>query len=595
MKKLFAFIVALVLLASSFSLGACTRRSPDPSDNRPGSTNSDGTNNGGTNNGDDISDEVSVPSGDMFTDADKNAKYDEEGAVTISLSGSSATTSSSDVTVSNGLITISKEGSYIVSGNGINQTIVVDAKKAKVRLVLNGATIKNSSYAGVYVKDADKVFVIVKGENSLIVTGDFKQKDSNTVDGAIFTKDDMTIQGDGSLKINSSKHGIVGKDDIKITGGDITVTADSHGIQANDSVRMAAAKLVVKADKDGIQVKNGDDETKGFFYLESGSAKITSGYDGVDASNTVTVSGGTLEITAGGGSNKSVSANTSTKGIKATNDILISSGTVTVNSSDDCIHSNDSIEIAGGTLTLSSGDDGVHADTSIIVSGGTVNVTKSYEGLEAQNIAIKGGKINIKASDDGLNAAGGNDGSSVGGRPGQGSFNTSSNAFITISGGEIYVNASGDGVDSNGNLTVSGGTTIVEGPTDNGNGALDYDGTATISGGTFVAIGSSGMAMNFSSATQGSVLVNGSSQSAGTKIVLSDGSGNEIFSMTATKTYSSVLISSPDLIKDKSYTLKAGTASTSITLSSLIYGSGSGAGDNRPGGNTGGPGGPGGR
>lgn len=566
MKKIFALIATVLLTLSLVSLCACNYGSGD---------NSSG----------DISSEITVPdSGDMFTEADKDATYDESDANTIILSGDAATASSSAVTVSDRFITINSAGSYIVSGSGTDQTVIVDAENAKVRLVLSDVSITNSDFAALYIKNADKVFVILEGSNTLSVTGDFVAVDENSVDGAIFAKDDITLQGDGSLTVNSAKHGIVGKDDVKITGGVISVTASSHGIQANDSVRITDADLNVTSGKDGIQVENNEDTSKGYFYLESGSVKIVADYDGIDASSTVQITGGELDITAGGGSNKTVSSTISTKGIKAQNDILITDGVITVNSSDDSIHSNDSIEISGGTLNLTSGDDGIHADTSLIISDGTINVTKSYEGLEAQNVNIKGGKITLKASDDGINAAGGNDSSSVLGRPGQNSFNTNTNAFITISGGEIYVNSGGDGIDSNGSITLSGGSTIVEGPTDDGNGAIDYDGTATVTGGTFVAIGSSGMAMNFSSATQGSILMNISSQKAGTSITLSDSNGNEIFSMTATKTYASVLITSPSLTKGNRYTLTAGSVSNTVTLSSLIYGSGLGMGGGQPGG-----------
>lgn len=542
-----------------------------------------GTGSTGTTAGS-VSSEISVPdASEMFTTADKEPSYDESSATAITLSGSTATASSSSVSVSDGLITISSAGTYTVEGSATDQTIVIDNKNAKVRLVLSDVSITNGSFAAVYVKNADKVFIILEGENVLSVTGAFVAIDDNSVDGAIFAKDDITIQGDGSLSVNSSKHGIVGKDDVKITGGDITVVASSHGIQANDSVRIADATLNITSGKDGVHAENADDAAKGYVYFESGYANISADCDGIDASSTVQITGGEINVTAGGGSGKSVSSSVSTKGVKAENDVLITNGAkVTVNSSDDCIHSNDCIEISGGTLNLSSGDDGVHADNSLMISGGTVAVTKSYEGLEAQNVNVSGGSITVQASDDGINAGGGNDGSSIAVRPGQNSFNTNSNCFITISGGDIYVNASGDGIDSNGSLTVSGGNIVVEGPTNSADGALDYDGTGTVTGGTIIAIGASGMAMNFSSATQGSVLFSvtsqNTSQKAGTSIALSDGDRNAVISLTSTKAYSSVLISSPELVKGGSYTLQAGTFSKTFTLSTLVYGSGSGIG-----------------
>ncbi len=534
--------------------------------------------------------EVVVPDGDdVFTDADRNTEYDEASAAEILLSGNSAACSSPAVAIADGMVTITAGGTFIVGGTGENVTIAVDADGEKVRLVLRDVTIANDDYPAVYVKSADKVFLISEGTNTLSVTGSFVQKDDNKTDGTIFAKDDIVLTGSGSLTIKSPKHGIVGKDDVKITGGTLSVNAGSHGIQANDSVDITNAAIDITSGKDGIHVENEDDETKGYFYLESGTLSVTAGYDGVDASGTLQITDGTITIASGGGSGKTLSDDVSAKGLKADGDTAISGGTIVIDSCDDAIHSNGSIRIDGGKLTLSSGDDGIHADTSLLISGGEIDVTKSYEGLEGQNVTITGGDVSLIASDDGINAAGGNDGSSVGGRPGQNNFNSNADVFISISGGSVYVNASGDGIDSNGNLLVSGGTIVVEGPTNDGNGALDYDNAASITGGTLIAIGSSGMAMNFSSAMQGSILLSVGNRKAGTTVAIADDGGNVLASMTATKTYASVVISCPSLTTGNTYTLTAGTFSQTISLSSLIYGGNQGGNQGgNPGGNQGG-------
>ena len=197
----------------------------------------------------------------------------------------------------------------------------------KVRLVLSGASIVNDDFAAIYIKSADKTFIVLEGENSLAVTGSFAAIDYNKVDGVIFAKDNVVLQGEGSLTITSSKHGIVGKDDVKITGGTISVTAANHGIEANDSVRVASASLTIVSNKNGIHVENIYDATKGYFYMESGSLKITSGYEGIDASGAVEITGGTTDITSGDGSGKTLSSSdVSTKGVKSSADILISGG-----------------------------------------------------------------------------------------------------------------------------------------------------------------------------------------------------------------------------------------------------------------------------
>ena len=220
------------------------------------------------------------------------------------------------------------------------------------------------------------------------------------------------------------------------------------------------------------------------------------------------------------------------------------------------------------------------------ITAGTVTIDKSYEGIEGLTIEIQGGYIDLTASDDGLNAAGGNDGSGS-------MFTATEGIYIHISGGEIHINASGDGIDSNGDLIVSGGETYVSGPTDNGNGALDYDGSAEISGGILIAAGSSGLAQNFgSSSTQGTIMVN-IVGAAGSVISLRDSSGQVLASWTAEKAYSNVVISCPGLAVGETYTLQAGDSSTEITMSSLVYGgSGSMIGGGPGGMMGGGPGGP---
>lgn len=322
-SKLFAYIIVFVLAFSL--LCACS-----------GSGAAGGGTGGGTNGivadtGSDVSEVVTVPdSSGMFTDADKTPSYDAASAVAISIDGGAVTADSDTVSALGGKATITEPGTYIVSGSGSNVTIIVDVPSAiteKVRLVLSGASIVNDDFAAIYIKSADKTFIVLEGENSLAVTGSFAAIDYNKVDGVIFAKDNVVLQGEGSLTITSSKHGIVGKDDVKITGGTISVTAANHGIEANDSVRVASASLTIASGKNGIHVENTYDATKGYFYMESGSLKITSGYEGIDASGAVEITGGTTDITSGDGSGKTLSSSdVSTKGVKSSADILISGG-----------------------------------------------------------------------------------------------------------------------------------------------------------------------------------------------------------------------------------------------------------------------------
>ena len=279
-------------------------------------------------------------------------------------------------------------------------------------------------------------------------------------------------------------------------------------------------------------------------------------------------------MTTAGSAGQSISDDTSAKGLKAGTQVTVTGGTFQLNCCDDAIHSNGDVTISGGSFTIATGDDGMHADDTLSISSGTIDITRSYEGLEGAKVLISGGKISIVASDDGINAAGGSDQSGFGFAPD--AFGGSGDYLIRISGGVVTVNASGDGIDSNGDIEVTGGELYISGPTSNGDGTIDCDGSATIAGGIVVAAGSTGMAENFGTAsTQGSILVN-LSGSAGQTITLKDSDGNILASFTPAKAFGCVVVSAPGVAQGGTYTIAAGGASTTVTMESLIYGSGMG-------------------
>lgn len=312
---------------------------------------------------------------------------------------------------------------------------------------------------------------------------------------------------------------------------------------------------------------------------------------GVVSKDDLKLKGGVWNISASG------------KGLCGKDSVNVEDGSAVVDSGDDAVHSDDVVTVSGGALSLASGDDGIHADNTLEISGGSVEVTKSYEGLEATDMIISSGSIDIVAADDGINAAGGNDGSNAFGPFGGDPF-ASGGGSLSISGGSLTIDAGGDGLDSNGDLIVSGGLTLVSGPTNSGNGAIDYNGSASISGGTVIAVGASGMAENFGGgSTQGCILLNlPSAQAAGSTVSVSDAKGNVLASFTPSKRYQSVVISAEGMEVGGSYTVTAGTVTETVTLDSVIYGSGMGMPMGGPGmqmGGTGDPGmpmgGPGGR
>ena len=267
----------------------------------------------------------------------------------------------------------------------------------------------------------------------------------------------------------------------------------------------------------------------------------------------------------GEASDDSDSADTvSVKGIKAGLAVSISGGKFNVDAYDDTLHSNGNMFISGGNITLKAGSKGVHADGQIAVSGSAdINIAESYEGIEAAVINISDGNVRIKASDDGFN---GSDGSNQGGMG-----NYSQSVQLNISGGTVYVDAEGDGLDSNGNINISGGTVIVNGPQNGGNGALDVNGKMTVNGGLLIAAGSSGMAESpDSSSTQNCISANlGKTFNGGTLVTLTNSKGEEILSFAPSKTFGHIVISSPDIKTDAEYTLSTGGSSSAEAADGL--------------------------
>lgn len=605
-KKILAVIVATALIVLCFtSCGNNTSSNSQASQVTSSAASNSDSSSASTDTSSDKSDSTSDSSSDsdkqltaddMFTDRDLSGDYSE--CTDITLSKSTASCSDSSVTVADGSVTITKAGTYRLSGTFTGQIIVNAGDSDKVQLVLDNASITKEGSAALYIINADKVFVTtVKGtENTLSSTGEFASSDDETnVDGAIFSKSDITFNGSGTLNVKcESKHGIVTKDDLKITGGTYNITSASQGLSGKDSVRIAGGNITVTSGTDGIHSENTDDTEKGYVYISGGTLNITSGKDCIDASGTVDIKDGTFTFKAGGGSSEKTTGDSteSYKGIKADGLLTISGGTFDIDTLDDAIHSNADVTVSGGTLDISTGDDGIHSDNNTVVSGGEINIAKCYEGLEGQTVTVSGGKVTLTASDDGINAAGG-DNQGVGGGFGPDSFSADSDAKITITGGEIHVNASGDGLDSNGDIEISGGTVYVYGPTNDGNGSLDYENNAVITGGTVIMAGSSGMAMNFGSqSTQGSILASTGNASAGTAVKLTDSSGNVIAEFTPTVSFRTVVISTPDITSDGTYTLTVGDSTQEITMSGYIYGSGMGGGfggmgGGQPGGNGG--------
>ncbi len=394
-------------------------------------------------------------------------------------------------------------------------------------------------------------------------------------------------------------NGIASKDDLKITGGNITVDAANDALKGRDCIGIKAGTVTVNAGGDGLQATNDEDAEKGYISIEGGVFNITAGTDGIQAQTTLAINGGEFTISTGGGSGNSSQAagepgntfgqwgqgqdtasaatttdSTSAKGLKAAGGVFVAGGTFDFDTSDDSVHSNGNVTIDGGTLNIASGDDGIHADGTLEINGGEIAITQSYEGLESAVMTINDGTIHMVTSDDGINVAGGADSSSVSGRPGQNDFAVNENNQLYINGGYIAIDANGDALDCNGRIFMTDGVVILNGPTNDGNGAIDYMGEFTVSGGLLVAAGSSGMAEAPSeTSSQNSIMVNlDQAQQAGTLVHIVSEDGDEILTMAPTKQYQSVVVSSPAIEQGATYKVYLGGSSTGTLTDSLYSG-----------------------
>ena len=441
------------------------------------------------------------------SDSDRNAAWDESATI-ITLRESTASVIGSGATVSGSTVTIAKEGTYVISGTLTDGQIAIAAtSNDKVHLVLNGVDITNKSGAPLYASQCDKLIITLADgtENTLtdggtnFIYADTTNKEPNA---ALFCKDDLTINGTGSLTVNAGfNNGIGTKDDLLIVSGDITINAANHGLRGNDSITVLDGSFNITAQNDGIQTNNTEDALLGWVLIENGTFEITSAHDGIQADTMLTIAGGEFNIITGG---QDVSADTTSdsyKGMKSAGNILITGGSFIIESADDAVHADGNIAIDGGNLTLSSGDDAVHADGDLTITGSatSIDILTSYEGLEAKTMTIADGIITLFAADDGINIAGGNDTSGEG-RFGRDSFNSAnSDQWLKITGGTITVIAGRDGIDINGSGEMTGGdvritaATLGEGDTiDSDSGFARTGGSLTESGGNSIGGGMGG-------------------------------------------------------------------------------------------------------
>lgn len=479
---------------------------------------------------------------DIFADRDFETDYDVSKSAVITLSGSSAQCDSDAVEISGSTITIKDEGTYILSGSLDDGMIVVDADKDdKMQMVLGGVSIHSNTSAPIYIKQADKVFVTLAegSQNSLSNGGSFEANNENEIDAAVFSKEDLTLNGEGVLVISSpAGHGIVSKDELAVTGGSYEITCASHGLSGKDGVGIAGGTFNVTSGKDGVHAENNDDSTLGYVYIKGGTFEIASEGDGISADSTLQIDGGTFDIKAGGGSEdapehssewgdfggfggfdgmggsghmggfggempKDLGGEKPEKPMKMPDEMPEGMPELPENmpempegmpeNKEDTTVSGKSLKatgliINGGTFNIDAADDAVHANGSVAINGGVFAIATGDDGFHAdETLAIVGGTIDISTSYEGLEGL-----------------------HVVVSGGEISLVAMDDGLNaaggmdssgfgghggkhddgipggsSNGSITISGGNIYVKAFGD----GIDANGTLSITGGSTVVCG----------------------------------------------------------------------------------------------------------
>ena len=500
MRRLAALCIAAVLVFSLSGLGGCA------GEQSSSAASSDAAAAVGSESSafEDVVAAFDVSALDLdYSKRDLDASYDEASATHIALSGSSASVDGSGAAVDGSTVTISSEGTYIISGELSSGQIVVDASDdAKVQLVLAGATIHNENGPAIYAKNVDKCFVTLADgtQNSLSDGTDYTlEDDSDEPYATLFCRCDLTINGTGALNVTANyRHGICSKDDLVVTGGTLNVTAVEDCLRGRDCVKIADGSFSLVSGGDGIKSNKDTEATQGFVSITGGTFSINAGDDAVQAKTYIGITDGAFSVT----------------------------------SADDAFHSDLQMAIAGGDFTVSAG--GIAVDGKTPGEGGP---------------AAGGSPV-----DSGSFPGGSKGGGNRGGAPGAGS----SDCLIQVNGGTLVLDSAGDAIDSNGSVEITGGTVLANGPSSDGDGAFDYDSEATVSGGTVLMIGSSRMAQSFSSGTQPFLCIANVSGSAGDTVAIVDANGNVIASITATKQFGMVLASSPKFTEGGEYTLVIG-------------------------------------
>ena len=459
-----------------------------------------------------------LAAGMLPTSACAASDYTTANATLVTLTDSSATAKGkyTGYEIDGTDVSITAAGTYVFSGDCDNGSITVKKGVTGVTIVLNGLTLTNDDSAAITLNKTAEASLIAAAGTTNTVADTEGSSDENT---AVKVKSgaSLSISGTGTLTVDgNAKNGIKGAADAVITVAEVklNINAADDGLSCDDELNITGGTLsitaggdAVKASPDTGDTENPDTTSLGNVTISGGTLTLSAAEDGIQADGDLTISGGTFHVKTNGGHTTALTDDSaSCKGFKAGGALTVTGGTLTVDSADDALHANTDVTISGGTLTLATGDDGVHADNDLVIgtkgasstSTPRINITASYEGLEGTTVTVYSGDIDVVASDDGVNAAS----STLG--------EHSDKYAISIAGGDLYIDAGSDGLDSNNDISMTGGKVEVYGADAMMDAAIDYDGTFTLSGGTLFGAG-----MEPSAGTQAYIAVGETSPSGG--------------------------------------------------------------------------------
>lgn len=514
-------------------------------------------------NGEDEDDEENEIENITGTEDESDYVFSTDGATQITLNGSSATITGSGATAEGSKVTITTKGIYVVTGTLTSGQLVVKTDDTDaVKLVLNGMSITNTTTSPLFVDKAVKVILILNDNTNNVFTDGASYSDVDEgQNAAIFSQSYLSVFGNGTLTVTGKyKDGISGKDGLVIKSGNINVTAADDAIRGKDYLHIYDAKITAVSSGDGLLSDNETSASVGIVRIENGTFNITAGGDGISAASSLTTLNGNFRITSGGGSSKTVSSTLSAKALKAAGAVTLA-GTFDLSAAEDAIHADTDVTINSGSFIISAADDGIHATANIIINSGDVSITKSEEGIEAKFITYNSGNIKVISNDDCSNSTNGmrteaNDGS-----------------HTYINGGTLILSgANGDPLDSNGSITMKGGTVIIHGPKQQPEVPIDYNGTFNLNSGFLIAAGiASNMtqAPSSSSAQKSVSLFFNSTLTAGTLCNIQDDSGNTLATFKPERNYSAIIFSSAEITSGKTLKIYTGGTATGIASNGL--------------------------